>query len=617
MPGLIGLIGDIGQNEAHLSLEKMASALHEGGRFNRDLFSREGIGLGRVSLGIVNPEPQPIWSSDRSICIMMEGEIFGYQELKHPLIDRGHNFSNHNDPEFILHLYEEYGEKFAEKLNGSFIVVIWDQNKRKLLIVNDRIGLHPLYYSNRAGIFSFASGIRSLLTNPDHPRVVDKIAMAEFLMFDHMISDRTLLEDINILPPGSILTYQNESFRIKTYWRLEYPEFTDLRDEQEYIEGLTYLLRQAVNRQSPGDIPAGVLLSGGLDSRVIIAFLQKELNGRSMHSFTFGIPGCEDARYARQVARKVGANYHFYPLPSDYLVDKADEGLMLTDGMVNSVHMHALATLEEQTDIAKIIYKGFFGDALMGYSVILPLWANFDSNAIAQNHFKLYRSLGVTLFASEQLKELLSPSLHREIEDVVLNRFRSALLESCSSLPANQLDYFVLRYRVPRMTINGVELVRSRAVVRLPFCDKDLIEYMLKVPPGLRFKRYLMKQAFIQTFPELAKIPVTETHLPLVSCMRDALIRMESNVRWKARSAGLKWISVSKRKSYTDYNGWMRAELRPWVEGILLNSRTLDRGYFNPDSVRNLVTEHLNGTDNALKLGALINLELWHRWIID
>jgi asparagine synthase (glutamine-hydrolysing) len=617
MPGLVGFIGDISQDEANLSIEKMASALHDGQKFRKDLFSRDGIGLGRVSLGIVNPEPQPIWNSDRSICIMMEGEIFDHQQLKNKLIDRRHNFSVHNDPEFILHLYEEYGEGFAEKLNGSFLVVIWDKDQRKLLIANDRIGLHPLYYSTRKGFFSFASGVRALLVDPAFPRSVDKIGLAEYLTFDHMISNRTLLESVSILPPGSILTYQDEACRIKSYWKVEFQEYTPLRDEQEYIQGLAYHLKKAVKRQSPGDIPAGVLLSGGLDSRVILAFLRHEMNESRLHTFTFGIPGCNDARYAKQASRVAQTQHHFYPLLPDYLLSKAQEGVMLTDGMENCIHMHALATLREEAESAKIIYKGFMGDALMGYAITRPLWASFDKDNLAFNHFKQYRSLGVTLFAQEQLVELLSPSIQRELGDIVFERFRSALLESCSSLPANQLDYFVLRYRVPRMTLNGVELVRSRAVVRLPFCDNDLVDFMLKVPPGLRYKRYLMKQVFIKAFPEMAKISTTETHAPLVPCMRDSLIRMDSSIRWYLRNHGLKSLPLKRRLPYADYNGWMRMGLRSWVEKILLDQVTLERGYFQPQAVRNLVSEHMSGVNNADKLGVLISLELWHRLFLD
>ncbi len=617
MPGLVGFIGDIGQDEAKLFIESMASALHEGQRFQKDLFSKGGFGFGRVSLGIVNPEPQPIWNSDGTLCIMMDGEIFGYQELKHTLTARGHNFSINNDPEFVLHLYEEYGEDFAEKLNGSFLAVIWDRNQRKLLIVNDRIGLHPLYYASRKGFFSFASGVRALLKDPGLPKSVDKIGLAEYLAFDHMISNRTLLEDVSILPPGSVLTYQDETCRIKTYWKIQYQEFTQLRDEGEYIDGLTHYFRQAVKRQSPGDIPAGVLLSGGFDSRVVLAFLQKEMNGRALHSLTFGIPGCNDARYARQVSRAAQAHHHFYPLQPDYLLGKAVEGVRLTDGLENCVHMHSLATLKEEADSAKIMYKGFMGDALMGYALTRPLWASFDNNTLASDHFKLYKSLGVTLFTQEQLGELLSPSFQHEIGDVVFERLKFALLESCSSLPANQMDYFVLRYRVPRMTINGVELVRSRAVVRLPFCDNDLVEYMLKVPPGYRYKRYLMKEVFIKAFPELAKIPTTENNLPLVPCMRDSLIRMESSIRWSLRNRGLKSLPVKRSAPYTDYAGWMRSGLRSWVETILLDKITLERGYFQPNAIRNLISEHMSGVNHASRLGALISLELWHRMFID
>jgi asparagine synthase (glutamine-hydrolysing) len=617
LPGIFGFVGEKYNVSSDLILKRMAAAMHPEDRFQVNQYSVDDFGFGRVSLGVVNPEPQPLWNSDRSIGIIMEGEIFDYQELKNTLTNRRHNFSVHNDPEFILHLYEEYGENFAEKLNGSFLIVIWEKKQRKLLIVNDRIGLHPLYFSNRKGLFSFASGVRALLAVPGLPKTIDKIGLAEYLTFDHMISNRTLLNDVSILSPGSILTYQDGSCSKRTYWNIQYQEFSQPKEEAEYMDGLAHYIKQAVKRQSPGDIPAGVLLSGGLDSRILLAFLHQERKEPLLHTFTFGIPGCNDARYAKQVSRVAQAQHHFYPLQPDYLLGKAQEGVMLTDGMQNCVHMNALATLKDEADSAKIMYKGFMGDALMGYAITRPLWSSFDNNTLAMNHFKQYVSQGGTLFTQERLGELLSSSAQREIEDVTFERFRLALLESGSSLPANQLDYFVLRYRVPRMTLHGVELVRSRAVVRTPFCDNDLVEFMLKVPPGFRYKRYLMKEVFIKAFPELAKIPITETHLPLVPCMRDSLIRLDISIRWVLRNHGLKSLPVKRNIPYADYNEWMRTVLRDWVESTLLDKATLERGYFKPQAIHNLVSEHMSGAAHATRLGALISLEVWHRLFID
>jgi hypothetical protein len=167
------------------------------------------------------------------------------------------------------------------------------------------------------------------------------------------------------------------------------------------------------------------------------------------------------------------------------------------------------------------------------------------------------------------------------------------------------------------MTLNGVEAARGRAVVRLPFCDNDLLDFALKVPPGFLFERYLPKAALIRYFPRLARIPVAGTGRPLASCARDVLIQVKGMISWHLEKRGLGRLAPGGQRPYKDYNNWFRNQLRPWVEDTLLNRRTLDRGYFKPEYVRRLLAEHAGGANHAVRLGALLTLELWHRQFVD
>jgi asparagine synthase (glutamine-hydrolysing) len=228
MPGLVGFIGDASPEESRTLIESMAAALHPEPRFRKDLYATQGIGLGRVSLGLVNSAPQPIWNEDRSICVVMEGEIYDYQDLKRKLVDRGYQFSsNNNDAEFILHLYEEKGEDFAFELNGQFAIAIWDQRQQTLILAKDFLGLVPLYYTQFNGHFLFASGVRAILADPSFPRKVDLIAVAQFLTFDHLLDDSTLVEAVKLLPPGTTLTYQHGRVNVKSYWKPQYGEISN------------------------------------------------------------------------------------------------------------------------------------------------------------------------------------------------------------------------------------------------------------------------------------------------------------------------------------------------------------------------------------------------------
>jgi asparagine synthase (glutamine-hydrolysing) len=611
MPGLVGFAGDYSEDEARMLLKDMASALKGEDWYQLDLHHGQGFGLGRVSLGISNPEPQPIWNEDGTLAVVMEGEIFDYQNLKQHLVNRGHRFQVNNDAEFVLHLYEEFGEGFAIKLNGAFAVAIWDKAANRLLLANDRLGLHPLYYAQRNGSLMFASGVRALLADPALARHVDLMAVSQFLSFEYVLGDRTLLREVQMLPPASLLTFCNGQLTIRSYWRLQFDDTYPLRSQESYFEEFIYLMRQAVARQIRNRLPAGILLSGGLDSRMILAFLCE--NAGPPYTFTFGIPGCDDARLARELAAQAGTEHQFFELRPDYLLDVGEVGVELTDGLESCVHMHTLANLQAQAELVSVIYKGYMGDALMGGHLDLQLWANYDEDTLS----RLLFDQACILFDQTEQSDLFTEDSRSNMASTVFETFQAALAESKATLVANRQNHFDLCQRQRRFTLNGVELVRSQVVVRTPFCDKDLVEFMLTVPPFLRFDRPLMVQALATTSHDLAKVPYEGTGLPLVACARDLRIRIDRQVRWRLRSAGLKSVSAPSRRPYANYHDWMRTDLRGWVQDTLLSRRALGRGYFKPDYIRTLVAEHMAGANHANKLGVLLTLELWNREFVD
>ncbi len=612
MPGLIGYVGDAHAGEPAAYLAAMGRALQDERSHAVETHAEAGFGLGRVSLGLLNPQPQPIWNAERTRCIVMEGEVYDYDDVARRLPGP----APANDPEFLLRLYEARGEDFACELNGAFAAAIWDSPARKLVVVNDRIGLVPVYYARRGDGLIFGGGVRALLADPAVSRQIDPVAIGQFLTFQHPLGDRTFLADVRLLPGSSVLTFQNGRLSVRRYWDLRYAERHAFRSEADYVEELLHLLRQAVKRQARDSLPTGVLLSGGLDSRVLLAFLSDAIKDK-LFSFTWGVPGCDDARYAREVSAIAGAEHHFFELKPDYLLTLAEKSVRLTDGMGSVVNLHALATLDAQTRYAKAIYKGFMGDAMMGYGLSLHFWSNCDPEHIAEAHYFAHADQNLLAFKLAEHGELFTPAFGRQVGSGVWDGYRAALQECHAPQLAQQRLYFDLRQRVPRMTINGVEVVRSLAVARMPFCDNDLIDFTLRVPPGLLYGRYLIKKAFAQAFPALAKVPYTDTGLPMLPCARDVLIRLEQQMRWRLRALGLTWVQEPKRRPYANYNHWLRTTLRPWVEDVLLSERAAQRGMFNPATVRRLVDEQMAGEKHAVKLGALLTVELWRRQFVD
>jgi asparagine synthase (glutamine-hydrolysing) len=617
MPGIVGFVKEASDDHSKQLLAGMARRMENEYRFQVDMYSADGIGLGRVSLGITNPEPQPVWNDDGSVGLVMEGELYDRLQAERILEERGRQVPHDNDALLVLRMYEVCGEELVSHLNGAFAIAIWDRRATKLILANDRLDLHPLYYAQLRNGLMFGSGVRALLANADLPRTVDKLAIAQFLTFDHVLGNRSLLTEVKRLPPASVLTYQNGALSIRSYWLPLHPGGYELRSEQEWIDGLLFHLRQAVKRQSRGALPAGLLLSGGLDSRALLATLAEDKAPGAFTTFTWGIPGCDDARFAREASKQAGVRNLFFELEPDWLLKQADDGVRTTDGMGNVVNLHAMATLEAEARYAKVIYKGFQGDAMMGYGMWHGHWAHYDPALRRQAHFQAYLEQGLISFNQRQQERLFTPAFRREGGDQVLESFGAALQECPAQDMGDQRIWLDLRHRVPRMTLNGVDVVRSRAVVRLPFCDQELVAFSLRIPPGLRYQRRLMKNAFVQAFPHLAKVPVTETGLPMIDCARDVVLRGESWLRWQARKAGLKRVAVARRRPYRDYKNWFRTLLRPWVEETLLGARALERGYFEPEAVRRLVAEHMAGSDHTVRLGALLAIELWHRQAVD
>jgi hypothetical protein len=312
-----------------------------------------------------------------------------------------------------------------------------------------------------------------------------------------------------------------------------------------------------------------------------------------------------------------GSKHHFFELREDWLLDNAENAVRITDGLGNIVNLHALATLEEETQFSNIVYKGFLGDAMFGYALVPRFWADYDEHTQIQAHWRTHRDHGVITFELTDQRLLFSEKFQKSVGDAVLEDYTAGMRESPLTQLANQRLFFDLRQRVPRMTIRGVEVVRDRAAVRLPFCDNDLVEFTTRVPPGYQYQRFLITEAFTRTYPHLAKVPATPDNLPLMTCARDIYLRGKQLIQWHLRNKGLERLAGPQSRPYRDYNTWFRTVLRSWMEELLLGTTAMERGYYNQEYLRNLVAEHMAGANHAVKLGAMISVELWHRMYLD
>lgn len=275
----------------------------------------KGVAIGMRRLSIIDLEGghQPIWNEDRTIGIVFNGEIYNYLELRAELQQRGHIFKTGSDTEVLVHLYEEAGEKMFDRLRGMFGFAIFDRPRRSVLIARDHFGQKPLYYTTQPGAFAFGSELKSLLTVPWVRRDLDSDALLDYAAWLSLPSPRTHFQHIHKLPAGSCIRVPldaPETAKPHTYWRYELSNDPDLTDENTATEALDAALRESLRVHLRADVPLGVLLSSGLDSRTVVAYAQ-ELTSGTMQTFTVGF-GSDDSELlgAAQTAREIKSRHH-------------------------------------------------------------------------------------------------------------------------------------------------------------------------------------------------------------------------------------------------------------------------------------------------------------------
>ena len=253
---------------------------------------------------------QPIFNEDGSVVIVFNGEIYNFPDLREELEKAGHRFATHSDTETIVHLYEEHGPEGLAQLNGMFALAIWDRKQRQLLAARDRAGKKPLYYCETGGQIVFSSELPSLLEFPGISREVDEAALDNYFCLGYVPPPRTIFKSVRQLGPGEFLLWKDGQKRVARYWRLK-PQQSSFRSEQEAVEALLPLIKDAVRIRLHSDVPFGALLSGGVDSGLVVA-LMSQLMDRPVQTFTIGFDdkALDESEFAAEVAKRYGTEHH-------------------------------------------------------------------------------------------------------------------------------------------------------------------------------------------------------------------------------------------------------------------------------------------------------------------
>jgi asparagine synthase (glutamine-hydrolysing) len=627
MCGIAGVaFRDSKQASTRQFLQPMCDVMRHRGPNDEGYWTGEGAGLCMRRLSIIDLAGghQPIANEDGTVHVVLNGEIYNFQELRTQLEAKGHRFRTQSDTEAIVHLYEEHGEACVEFLRGMFAFALWDQRKGRLLLARDRLGKKPLHYALLGDRLLFASEMKSILACRDVPRAVDPVSLDQFLTFEYVPGERTLFKSIRRLLPGHRLVWEQGRMQIDAYWRLAFEPDTT-RSLASWADELRDTLRESVRLRLISDVPLGVLLSGGIDSSALVALMRQTTSG-DIRTFSIGFEdqSYNELVYARLIAKRFETRHEEFMVKPDAttlaqrLVDHFDEPF----ADVSAIPTFLVCSMAQQRVTVALGgdggdelfggYDAYLAQAMAGRYAALPALLRrclIEPAATALrptsqkkglvNRIKRFtegmqhpQSLGHArwmVFLTEREKErLYTPALREQIrglsgyEPVLAAAARYQALDPLSRAMAVDIATYLpddILVKVDRMSM------ATSLEVRAPLLDHRVVELAARIPSAF-------------------KIRGSETKVVFREAMRP-LLPAET-------------LAKPKQGFSIPIKNWLRGELRDMLRSYLAAERLARHGYVSPPLVQRWVREHLNGSQNhAHRLWCLMMLEMWHERYID
>jgi asparagine synthase (glutamine-hydrolysing) len=556
-------------------------------------------------------------NEDKSIWVVYNGEIYNFRELREELRAAGHTLRTRSDTEVIVHLYEELGPAFLERLRGMFALALWDAPRERLLLARDRLGKKPLVYAFDPDRLVFASELGALLQDASVEREIDLEALDAYLRCQAIPSPRTIYRGVRKLPPGHVLVWERGTARVERYWSLRFQP--KIRSGAEEIRcRVRDLLEESVRLRLESDVPVGVLLSGGIDSTAVAALMAKHL-GRPVQSFSVGFEdeGYSELPRARQMAATIGAEHHEAVVKLDVAgtlpVLARHYGEPFADK--SAVPTYWVTRMAGQR--LKVALSGDGGDeAFAGYAryrpspltALVPLPPCTRRN-LAEGSLRRAlsprsgRGVGRLLrhwlevlapaarsilfpefFAGYRLADLYREEVLRAIgpawEEEILGRWRALPRELDDLDAALALDYGLYLPEALLVKMDIASMANSLEV-RSPFLDHVLLEYAAVIPGALKVASQVGKALLRDAVQDL--LPPEILHGP-------------------------------KRGFSAPVGNWLRGSLRSYAEEMLLQRPQGLPQFFRPAGVRSLWEAHQSGRENhAMRLWALLVFEVWFR----
>ena len=586
-----------------------------------------GAGLGHRRLSIIDLAggDQPIFNEDRSKAVVLNGEIYNFQELRARLEAKGHIFATRSDTEVIVHAYEEYGVDCVSELRGMFAFALWDETARRLLLARDRVGKKPLYYTHDTERISFASELKALLQDPGLKRSINLEALDDYLSLGHIQAPHTIFQGIAQLPPASYLVWERGRAWVAEYW--DVPQGGVIRrSEAETLEAFAEVFHDAVRVRMIADVPLGAFLSGGVDSSAVVEAMSR-LSPHPVKTTSVGFVerAFSELDHARAVSELIRSDHREIVVKPDAMEILPKLVWHLDEPFADSSALPTYYVSKAARERVTVALSGDGGDEVFaGYQrryglnrlesrlrrwlpsgvragllgplgsiwpkaswLPRPLRAGYVLQNLATTFERAYFA-DLSIFRPDEKAALVSPELKAELDGRdPFNRFARHFERVRGLDPLSRLLYVDLKtwlandilVKVDRMSMaNSLE-------VRSPLLDHKVIEFAATVAPDLKYRgsisKYLLKKYL-------------ESRVP-----RSVIYRQKQGFE----------IPVAK---------WLREDLREMASDLLLSQRSLMRGYLRPEQIHTLWQQHQRNTrDHSAKLWALMMLELWQRSFVD
>lgn len=624
---MCGIYGICAPNVDRGFLEHATNTMAHRGPDAAGFYLDDHIGLGHRRLSIIDlaGSNQPIFNEDRSKCIVFNGEIYNYADLRNRLLALGHRFATLGDTETILHAYEEWGESCVEYLGGMFAFAIWDATERILFLARDRFGIKPLFYATCKNGFCFASEMKAILADDRFPRGIDDRSLASYFMLSYIPGEATIYPAIRKLLPGHTLTWRDNGYRIRKYWDLTYaPEHG--KSEAYFTRGAMELLNQAVGSHMVSEVPLGAFLSGGLDSSTIVALMSNS-SRNPVNTFCMGFGGdvggyLDERPYARQVAERYATKHKEYEVLPDFegLVEtivKAFDEPFADDSAIPSYFVCKIAR-ENVTvalsglggDEAFAGYERYLGFALSGWlrrfpsalltGVLQPLVERLPERSDGHytvNHMKRFMRSALLRPDDRYLDYIhkMKPGIrtgffadpaqfdHHYLScmDLLRGHFNSTTVSGGD----NSLDrplYCDVKTYLPEdiLCVTDRMSMQHGLEVRVPFLDHTFFEFCATIPAEMKIrfmqKKYLMKKAVRTLLPKEV-------------------------------------ISHRKQGFVGPMSRWLKNDLKSFVLETLSEGNLHKHDLLNRSTVRTILDEHFSGREiHDTLIWSMVIFQSWY-----